>query len=567
MSDTALLKKQTREEELFLDHSKWFSQLCLGRNTFAAHWEECASLIVPEQRNTFFYNSLNTPGEKKTDRQVDASGMIALARFAAICDSLLTPRNMKWHGLAADDDYVMKDRQTQLWFEDTTKKLFKYRYAPLANFSSQNNACFKSLGAFGNAPLFVDKFDDPVIKGLRYKSLPIGQLYLMENHQGLVDGFCRHFRLTARQHKKAWPEKFPENLLPALEGHSETLYNYLHFVYPREDRDPERLDEKGKKYVSLYFCIEGRCLLSEGGYNTFPLACGRYEQTAGEVYGRGPAMQVLPALKTLNAEKRVFLTQGHRAASPTYLTTDDGIIDFTARPGALNKGGMSSDGKPLIGTLPVGDVNITKEMMQDEKSIINDAFLVTLFQILTETPQMTATEVIERVNEKSILIAPTVGAQQTGYLGPLIDRELDLLAEQGLLLPMPPRLREAGGSYQVVYTSPLSKAMRAQEAAGFFRTVEGVRELVNITGDPSLLDTFNFDAATPEIAEINGVKPSWMATPDQIQQKRIGRAQQQRMQQEIQAAPAKAAMMKAAAAQAKAGMLQPGAGQPAPAEG
>jgi hypothetical protein len=30
---------------------------------------------------------------------VDATGMMALSRFAAICDSLLTPRNMIWHQL------------------------------------------------------------------------------------------------------------------------------------------------------------------------------------------------------------------------------------------------------------------------------------------------------------------------------------------------------------------------------------------------------------------------------------------------------------------------------------
>src|SRR4029077_1707786 len=105
-------------------------------------------------------------------------------------------------------------------------------------------------------------------------------------------------------------------------------------------------------------------------------------------------------------------------------------------------------------------------MMAEERTLIGDAFLVTLFQILTETPQMTATEVIERTNEKGILLAPTVGRQQSEYLGPMIERELDVLGAQGLLPPMPPRLKEAKGEYQVVYTSPFSRAMRAQEAAG-----------------------------------------------------------------------------------------------------
>ena len=78
---------------------------------------------------------------------------------------------------------------------------------------------------------------------------------------------------------------------------------------------------------------------------------------------------------------------------------------------------------------------------------------------------MTATEVIERTTEKGILLAPTVGRQQSEYLGPLIERELDLLAQMRLLDPMPPQLRErAPRIYETVYTSPLSRAARAQEA-------------------------------------------------------------------------------------------------------
>ena len=78
-----------------------FGQLNLWRSTTAAHWEEIAELIDPASRNTFYYGNYNWPGQKKTDRQVDATGMMALGRFSAILDSLLTPRNQIWHQLAS----------------------------------------------------------------------------------------------------------------------------------------------------------------------------------------------------------------------------------------------------------------------------------------------------------------------------------------------------------------------------------------------------------------------------------------------------------------------------------
>lgn len=544
-----------------------FQELVQWRGTTASHWEEVSELIDPNSRNTFQYGNFNWPGAKKTQQQIDSTGMMALARFQAICDSLLTPRNSKWHMLGANDDYVMKDRQTRLWFETATNLLFKYRYSPIANFASQNSMVFRSNGAYGTGGMMIDSYRSDVnpSRGVRYQAIPVGQLYFSENDQGEIDRVYRHLRYTARQITQRWKDvDFPESVLGKLRSNAQMPFDIIHCVKPRgDDFERGRLDARGMRFSSTYVLMDGRHILQEGGYHSFPFAISRYTQSAGELYGRSPAMDVLPALKTLNAQKRTFLKQAHRAADPVLLTADDGIVDFSLRPGALNKGGVTAEGRPLVHALQTGNIQITKEAMAEEKSLINDAFLVTLFQILTETPQMTATEVIERTNEKGILLAPTMGRQQSEYLGPLIDRELDVLSHQGLLPPMPPRLREAQGEYQVVYTSPLSRAMRAQEAAGFMRTLENVKELAAITQDPSLLDPFNFDVAIPAIAEIQAVPESWMSSPEEIAQKRKNRAQQQKVQQQIQAAPAQAAMMKAQAAQAKAGMpqqQQPGQG-------
>jgi hypothetical protein len=81
------------EEKIVTECLQEFSQMTTWRNTTAAHWEEIAELIDPASRNTFYYGNLNWPGQKKTDRQVDATGMVSLGRFSAILDSLLTPRN------------------------------------------------------------------------------------------------------------------------------------------------------------------------------------------------------------------------------------------------------------------------------------------------------------------------------------------------------------------------------------------------------------------------------------------------------------------------------------------
>jgi hypothetical protein len=268
-------------------------------------------------------------------------------------------------------------------------------------------------------------------------------------------------------------------------------------------------------------------------------------------------MFVLPSIKTLNAEKKDFLTQGHRAGVPVLLTTDDGIVDFSMRPGALNKGGWSPEGHPLVGTLPAGDIAITDKMMDEDRALINGAFLVDLFKVLLDDPKIySATQVVEMMSQRGILIAPSIGRQQSEYLGPMTERELDVLADQQLLPPMPPRLREAQGEYKIVYASPLARDQRSQEVAGFTRTLDLANNIAQTTGDPSILDRFDFDTALPEIANIQSTPERWMADDELMAQKRQQRAKLMQQQQQIQALPAQAAMVKANATAAKAGAQQ-----------
>jgi hypothetical protein len=548
------------EQEMVTEILREWGQFQTAKNMLSSHCEEVAQLILPTSRNTFFSMSYDTPGGKKTQQQVDSTGALALHRFCAIADSLVTPRNMFWHGLQGDE-YVMKDRESRLWFEKTTKLLFRQRYDAYANFAAQNYNNWQSLGAFGNSTMYIDKFDERWFgggMGLRYKSVPFGETYYGENHQGKVDRMIRWFRLTAYQAVQKWGrEALPENLVTALNQNYQTTFNFLHCVKPRgEDFDPEALDERAFAFSSHYVSIEGRCLMkAESGYHRFPYAVSRYDQTPGEVYGRGPAMLVLPSLKTLNAQKTVFLKQGHRSADPVLLMADDGLVGMDMRPGAMNKGGVNSDGRPLVHTLPTGDIKITLEMMQEERGIVDDVFLVSLFKVLSDHPNMTATQVIELVNEKGMLVAPTLGRQHTEYVGGMVPRELDLLSEMGMLDPMPPRLAEANGAYEVSDTSPLSMAASAGKAAGFLRTVEQVRELVNVTGDTSLLDPFNFQVAIPEIARINHTPEAWMADDKMMEQKARARADATAQKQAMDALPNQAAMVKAQAVAAKNGIL------------
>jgi Bacteriophage head to tail connecting protein len=525
-----------------------FERISGDRGIFESVWEDVAAVCLPSYVGMFYGKGERFGTGKPNDINIfDSTAPRGLTRFASVMESLLTPANQTWHLLVPEDRQLMKDRATRIWMEDANRLLFKYRYAPRANFSGQNYQNYVGLGAFGTSCMFIDALaGEP---GLRYRAIHLGEIFFAENHQGMIDKAYRRFQLTARQAVQKWGRlgSLPKPITDAAAStkDSEKKFWFLHCVKPREDYQPGRFDFRGMPFASYYVSETEKIVVAEGGYGTFPYSISRYVQAPGRVYGHSPAMEVLPAIKTLNDEKKTMLRTGHKNVDPVLLAHDDGVMDTPSlRAGAVNMGGVNADGRPLIHALPVGNIQAGEKMMEIEINAINDAFLVTLFQILTETPQMTATEVLERTREKGMLLSPTAGRQQSEALGPMIERELDLLMQQRLLPPMPPALRQGGGLYQVQYNSPMSRAQRAEEGSGFMRWAETGLKFALETQNPAAVDWIDVDTAMPELADIMGVPFRWVSSADKVMAARQQRAQAQQTQQAIDAAPSVAALAK-----------------------
>lgn len=520
-----------------------------SRSNWESHWEEIAERVLPRQMG---FLGARTDGEKKTQKVFDSKPMIALERFAAVMDSMLTPRQQKWHNLRTTDETLNRNFEVQDWFYKVNNILYSARYSPKANFAGQNSERWTSVGAFGTGSLFTDY--QPGV-GLRYRCVNLRDTFFLENHQGVIDTVYREFKFTARQAVQQWGEKnMPERIMKAFENpksHNET-FTFVHVVAPREDFDPTRADARGKPYASYYISVQDRVLVApEGGYTSFPYSISRYVTAPDEVYGRSPAMAALPDIKMLNEMAKTDIRAVHKLIDPPILLHDDGILGGGAmtvnmRPGGLNVGGVNRNGQAMMQPFGTGArVDINEQKMQQRRQSIDDAFLVTLFQILVETPRMTATEALIRAQEKGMLLTPTMGRQQSEALGPLIERELDLLAFHGVLPPMPRILREAGGEYDIVYDSPMSRMQRAEELVGVQRTMELLAPFAQM--DPTILDVFDKDQLARLTAEVSGVPTPILRSPDAVEEIRAQRAQAEADAAMVQAAQPIAGAMKDAA--------------------
>lgn len=498
--------------------------------------QRIADLIWPS--SSLFLSRDVIQGQRRDQFQFDSTGALALSRFSAAVESILTPRTQRWHTLQTRYDALNKLNSVKRYCEAVTDVLFRARYSPRAGFTYATGEGYMSLGAFGNSCIFLD---DDVGKDLRYRSLFVGDIWVGVDHAGRIDRVHRKFTLTARQAmtKPEWKGKLPESIVKAAEKNPEKEFDFIHCVKNNRDYDPSRIDRRGMQYASYYLACEGREIIEEGGYRTMPYLFSRFMTAPRETYGRGPASMVLNTLNGINEKQKTMLRAGQRAVDPPLMTVDDDALEvFNMKSNAINRGWLNENGQPNVVPFQSGtNLAIGLEMVQDDRGVINDAFFVTLFQILMEQPQMTATEALLRAEEKGQLLGPSVGRQQSELLDPMVERELDILSRvPGLLPEMPPELREAGGFLSIKYTSPLDRLQRSGEGAATLRWLESAVPLEQL--EPGLLKrTADLSAMLKGLADIQGVPADYMLDDDQSAEIGEEQAAQMQAQQLLAAAP------------------------------
>jgi hypothetical protein len=509
-----------------------FDSLWMQQANFRNIWNTAAQYVMPAWDN--FVGEF-AEGVNRNTRIFDSTGVIANERFAAAMEAMLTPRSQLWHKLRADDEDLNDNPAVERYLDQVTKIMFAARYHPEANFASQTDECYMSLGAFGNDLLFIDEC---VGRSLRYRSVPLSELVWAPNHQGMVDTVYRKFKYSAKQAISHWGENnVPQGVKRTYEKNPYEDLEFLHCIRPNSDYIPYEYGEKGKRFESWYLYLGDRSVIEKGSYRTFPCAVGRYRMAPREHYGRGPATTCLPDIRTANEMVKTNLRAGQKAVDPPILLAEESVIqNFNQRPGANNYGMMTSDGKPLAAPFESkGNWELAKEQLEGTRQSIRDTFLNTLFQILVQNPNMTATEALLRAQEKGELIAPAMGRQQSEFLGPLIHREIDILSEANQLPPPPIELLRSKRGIRIEYTSPLARALRAEEGTAIMNTVQDLAQMANL--DKSVLMLMDFHDAGREMAQIRGCPAKLIRSEDQVQTLLDQSAQQQQEAQAAAAAP------------------------------
>ena len=496
---------------------KRYDRLKSQRQNWESHWQEVADYMQPRKADV---TKTRSRGDKRTELIFDSSPLQSVELLAASLHGMLTNPSTPWFSLRFKAEDIEFEDEAKEWLESATETM--YAAFNKSNFQQEIFELYHDLITFGTAAMFVEEDDEDILK---FSTRHINEIFIAENDKGRIDTVFRKFKLSAR----AAIQKFGDvstNIATVAKKDPYEEVEMLHAVYPRSDFNPKKQDKQNMPFESVYIEAGTGEELSVSGFREFPFVVPRYLKASHEIYGRSPAMTALPDVKMLNEMSKTTIKSAQKQVDPPLLVPDDGfILPVRTVPGGLNfyRAGTRDRIEPLnIGAnTPLG-----LNMEEQRRNSIRNAFYVNQL-MMQNGPQMTATEVIQRNEEKMRLLGPVLGRLQSELLKPLIDRAFALILRKNLFRPAPEFL--AGKDIEIEYVSPLAKAQKSSELQSIMRAIEIMGSLSNIA---PVFDHINMDKLVRHLADIVGVpqkilKPQSELNPERQQ----AQAQQEQMMQ------------------------------------
>jgi len=500
-----------------------YKSLKAQRATWENHWQEIADYFLPRKANI---TEKHTAGDKRHDQIFDGTATHALELLSASLNGMLTNTISPWFVLKFRNQMAADNDAANEWLESCAK-IMQQVFAR-SNFQQEIFELYHELLAFGTSAMFIS---DDVKDDLRFKTIHISEIFITENDKGMVDSLTRRFHLANKNIPSMYPDAdLPRAIIADIEKAPYEDAVIIHSVYPNET--PMGSDNnKNMDWVSCHVHEKTGTLLRESGFKEFPYVVPRYlKSSSNEIYGRSPAMNALPDTKMLNTMSKTTIKAAQKQIDPPLMVPDDGfMLPIRTVPGGLNF--YRSGTRERIEPLNIGANNPLGLAMEDQRrKAIRENFFVDQL-MTTQGSNMTATEVMQRTEEKMRLLGPVLGRLQSELLQPLITRAFNLLLKNNKLPPIPEELGDQ--DVEIEYVSPLAKAQKSQELSSVMRGIEIFGSMQNIA---PVFDYIDIDGLVSHIQEVLGLPAKIMRSKAEVQQRQQQKQQQEMEQMQLQQA-------------------------------
>jgi hypothetical protein len=515
-------------------------------SNWLAEWKELGDFISP--RSGRWYNTDTNSGKRRDQKIINPKATFAARTLGAGMHTGMTNPASPWVKFGTPDPGLMEFAPVKAWVfaVETSMREVMARsnlYSVLPNRYSEE-------GVFGTAPMIVLPDDDDLF---RCYPMAVGSYMLANNSRNQVDTIYRDFRLTARQMEQQFgKDKMSPTARTLADNNPEAWIDVVHAIEPNDSREPGRKDNQNMAFRSVYWEKGGDkdSVLRQSGFKTFPCMAPRWDVLGEDVYGTGPGSMCIgstKAVQLMERRKAEMMEKGVRPpmGAPASLKNQRASI----LPGSityLNDMQVGAKFEPLYQVEPAW-INAMRGEIQADSEIIDTAFFVDLFLMISQMDSVrTAYEIATRKEEKLLMLGPVLERQTDDLLDPLVDMVFNQMLEQSIprwmgllpgapLIPPPPK-ELANMDLRVEFTSILAQAQKAIGVSSIERAIGFAGQVATTTQSLAALDLLDSDEAMRQYFELIGTPPTLVRADDAvvaIRQQRAQAEQQAQIQQQL----------------------------------
>ncbi len=426
-------------------------------------WRECYAYALPQHDGI---SQSSSSGVNKTASLFDGTAPDGVDQLASSLLGELTPPWGQWFSLTAGSEASAEaaaEAAKALEFVSETVRGHFER----SNFSIEMHQCFLDLVTVGTACLLFEEAPAGESSAFHFTAIPLGQVAFEEGQGGRLDTTYRRSELS----HDAFIQRFPDATRP---NHDETSVSEPQEISVIESVVPQ---DGRFKYTAIRENNSGQqpenIVLASGTFSQSPFINFRWLKAPGEIYGRSPVMKSLPDIKTANKVVELVLKNASIAVTGIWQADDDGVLNpatIRLAPGTIIPKAVGSQGlSPLAAP---GSFDVSELVLTDLRNRIRSALLIDRLG-QPNSPNMTATEVLERSAEITRLLGATYGRLQSELLVPLMHRALSVLSRRGEI----PTINLDGRAIAMTWRSPLAKSYTRHEAREAIHWMDTIRVL------------------------------------------------------------------------------------------
>lgn len=504
------------------------------RESWISHWRDISELLLP--RTGRFLVSDTNKGGNKHNKIYDSTGTKALRILSAGMMAGMTSPARPWFRLTTSDPDLDDSAGVKVWLSEVTR-IMQTVFAKSNTYRALHNI-YEELGCYGTGSSVVVPDYDHII---HHHVLTAGEYAITTNNLGLVNTLYREFQMTVGQMVAEFGLKACSSQVQDLynRGSLEQWVEIVHAIEPRADRDIDKRDNQNMPWRSVYLepGSKQKAFLRDSGFEMFPAVCPRWAVSGGDIYGNSPAMEALGDIKQLQHEQ-LRKAQGIdlKTNPPLQVPTSLKGHELDTLPGGISYYDQASQTGGIRSAYEVNiDLQHLLEDIGDVRERIRSSFYADLFLMLSgnQIPNMTATEVAERHEEKLLMLGPVLERLHNEILDPLIEMTFTRMLKAGVVPPPP--LEMQGAELNVEFVSMLAQAQRAIATNGVDRYVANLGQIAQFK--PEVLDKFDADHWADSYADMLGVDPKLVVPNDKvalIRQQRAEAAQAQQQMEQLQ---------------------------------